>query len=226
MTSLRSAQKLWLQASRHRTIKMRFLLLFLGVLLVGCTTTDQSKVAQAVTAPLGDLNLVDAPIPESLAHAQKGPYAVPDGPGCSALMSEVRVLDADLGPDLDTPASESNPSLIERGSYRAMGAVRKTAEGVVPYRRWVRKLSGAENHDKFVQSAIIAGNVRRAYLKGLGEARGCPAPATPSTERRLAAQAAPAPPAAKAGPTPKFPVRTEPAAPRTTGGTPQTAPRR
>ena len=178
MTSLRSAQKLWLQTPLHGTIKMRFLLLFLGVLLVGCTTTDQSKVAQAVTAPLGDLNLVDAPIPESLAHAQKGPYAVPDGPGCSALMSEVRVLDADLGPDLDTPASESNPSLIERGSYRAMGAVRKTAEGVVPYRRWVRKLSGAERYSKQVAAPIAAGTVRRAFLKRMAQATDCqPRPA-------------------------------------------------
>lgn len=178
MTSLRSAQKLWLQASRHRTIKMRFLLLFLGVVLVGCTTTDQSKVAQAVTAPLGDLNLVDAPIPESLAHAQKGPYAVPDGPGCSALMSEVRVLDAGLGPDLDTPASEPGPSLIERGSNRAIGAVRKTAEGVVPYRRWGHKLSGAERCSKQVATAITAGTVRRAFLKRMAQATdGQPRPA-------------------------------------------------
>jgi hypothetical protein len=30
-----------------------------------------------------------------------------------------------------------------------------------------------------VQSAITSGNVRRGYLKGLGEARGCSSPATP-----------------------------------------------
>jgi hypothetical protein len=173
LTSLRSAQKLWLQTPLHGTIKMRFLLLFLGVLLVGCTTTDQSKVAQAVTAPLSDLNLVNAPIPESLARAQKGPYAVPDAPGCSALLSEVRALDADLGPDLDTPASESNPSLIERGSDLALGAVRQTAEGVVPYRRWVRKLSGAERYSKQVAAAIAAGTVRRAFLKGMAQASAC-----------------------------------------------------
>ncbi|HEY3696315.1 MAG TPA: hypothetical protein VGL30_11760, partial [Phenylobacterium sp.] len=35
-------------------------------------------------------------------------------------------------------------------------------------------------HDHLVQSAIVAGAVRRAYLKGLGEARGCEPPATPS----------------------------------------------
>ena len=49
--------------------------------------------------------------------------------------------------------------------------------GAIPFRGVVRKLSGAESHDRLVQSAIIAGNVRRAYLKGLGEARGCMPPA-------------------------------------------------
>jgi hypothetical protein len=44
----------------------------------------------------------------------------------------------------------------------------------------VRKLSGAERHDRFVQAAINGGAVRRAYLKGLGEAHGCQPPAAPS----------------------------------------------
>jgi hypothetical protein len=50
---------------------------------------------------------------------------------------------------------------------------------MIPLRGWVRKLTGAERHDRLVQSAITSGNVRRAYLKGLGEARGCNPPATP-----------------------------------------------
>jgi hypothetical protein len=44
----------------------------------------------------------------------------------------------------------------------------------------VRKLTGAERHDSYVAAAITAGAVRRAYLKGLGESRGCSPPATPS----------------------------------------------
>jgi hypothetical protein len=61
----------------------------------------------------------------------------------------------------------------------------------------VRKLSGAERHDHFVQNAIVAGAVRRAYLKGLGEAHGCDPPGTPShvltAEVEEARAAAPAP---------------------------------
>jgi len=41
------------------------------------------------------------------------------------------------------------------------------------------KMSGAEHYSREVAAAIAAGTVRRAYLKGLGDARGCAAPAAP-----------------------------------------------
>jgi hypothetical protein len=66
------------------------------------------------------------------------------------------------------------------------------ASSAIPYRGCVRRLSGAERHDRLVQAAIEAGAVRRGYLKGLGEARGCDPPATPShvlTEIALEAKA-------------------------------------
>jgi len=65
----------------------------------------------------------------------------------------------------------------EKGAYGLMAGA---AEGVIPFRGWVRKLTGAERHDKLVANAIGAGRVRRAYLKGLGEARGCNPPGTPA----------------------------------------------
>ena len=83
---------------------------------------------------------------------------------------------AALGADLDTPATGSNPSLIERG---ASDALRNAAEGVIPFRGWVRKLSGAERYSREVAAAIAAGTIRRAYLKGIGAAAGCAAPAAP-----------------------------------------------
>jgi hypothetical protein len=57
---------------------MRYLLT-LGALcaLTACSTTDESKATAAVATPLTDLNLVNAPIPEVLAKAQQGPYALP-----------------------------------------------------------------------------------------------------------------------------------------------------
>ncbi len=140
-------------------------------------------VTQAVTSPLSDLNLVRAPIPPVLKEALKSPYAPAPGEGCADLAAQVRALDEVLGADLDTPPTPSNPSLVERGGKEvgsaATGALKSAAEGIVPFRGWVRKLSGAERYSKEVAAAITAGTVRRAYLKGLGEARGCTAPAAP-----------------------------------------------
>jgi len=142
-----------------------------------------TQFTQAATAPLSDLNLVNAEIPAVLAAARKRPYAPPADATCAGLAAEVTALDALLGPDLDTQSSPSNPGLIERGvtevSSAAIGAVRGSAQSIVPYRSWVRKLSGAERYSKEVVAAIAAGSIRRSFLKGVGHASGCKAPAAP-----------------------------------------------
>jgi hypothetical protein len=43
----------------------------------------------------------------------------------------------------------------------------------VPFRGWVRKLSGAERYSRQVAAAIAAGAARRAFLKGLAQGKGC-----------------------------------------------------
>ncbi|PTT08725.1 hypothetical protein DBR10_08880, partial [Caulobacter sp. HMWF025] len=92
-------------------------------------------------------------------------------------------LDGALGEDFDQKSPQEDEDLLDRGrkaaGTAALGAVASAAQDMIPFRGWVRKLSGAEAHDRLVQSAIASGVVRRAYLKGLGEARGCPPPATP-----------------------------------------------
>jgi hypothetical protein len=145
--------------------------------LAACAATKPSAIEDAATTPLRDLNIVRASIPPLLSEAQKHPYLVPTDLGCEALAVDVRALDELLGPDLDAPVSESNPRLIERASKTvddaAAGALQHTAEGVVPFRGWVRQLSGAERYSKKVASAIAAGAVRRGFLRGLRAARGC-----------------------------------------------------
>lgn len=142
-----------------------------------------SQVTQAATSPLTDFNLVQAEIPTALVAAQKAPYLPPPDRTCAGLAAEVTALDAVLGPDLDTQATPANPGLVERGMTAAgdaaIGVVRGTAERIVPYRSWVRRLSGAERYSKEVAAAIAAGTIRRSFLKGLGQAGGCQAPAAP-----------------------------------------------
>ena len=142
-----------------------------------------AQVTQAAATPFNDLNLVRADIPAALMVASKAPYAPPVQKTCPAITADVQALDAALGADLDTPATASNPSLIERGTgaagNAAVGALRGAAEGVIPFRGWVRKLSGAEKYSREVAAAIAAGTIRRAYLKGVGQSMGCTAPAAP-----------------------------------------------
>ncbi len=166
--------------------------------------TGTEAVAGAATAPLSDLNLVQAKIPPALRTAHAAPYAVPATPGCEALGGELAALDEALGPDLDAPAG-APANWRERGQDAAgdaaVDALRNTAEGVVPFRGWVRKLSGAERHSREVAAAAAAGTARRAFLKGLGQAAGCAPPAAP--RQAPAPVSAPAPaPVSETGPMP------------------------
>ena len=169
-------------------------ILGLGVLLAACSSQKSSKnlndtgtapeqLGGAITAPLNDLNIIHTEIPKILRDAQKNPYTLPTEQTCPALASQIKSLDEVLGVDLDTPASPKNPGLVERSvdtiSDASVSALKRTTEAVVPFRNWVRKLSGAERNSKAVASAIAAGGIRRAYLKGIGQARHCEPPAAP-----------------------------------------------
>lgn len=142
----------------------------------------ESDLTDALATPLNDLNVMRQEIPPVLLSALDAPYAPLASSTCAAIRQAVQGLDAVLGADLDTPSHKSNPSLIERGTGLASDGVVRTVRGavdIIPFRSWVRRLSGAEKHQKKVTAAISAGAVRRAYLKGLGQAKGCQAPAAP-----------------------------------------------
>ena len=158
-------------------MKLRLVSL-LALALSACGPSKKSDFVDAATMPLRDLNVIRAHIPDVLRDAQRQPYQLPAEVSCEALLAEVRALDEALGPDLDAPASSSHPRLIERAATMAddaaVGAVERAAEGVVPYRNWVRQLSGAERYSRKVAAAIAAGAVRRGFLRGVSAARDCP----------------------------------------------------
>lgn len=138
---------------------------------------NREGLTGAASAPLRDLNVVRTKIPPILLQAYADPYARP-AEGCAGLVAEVQGLNEAMGSDLDEPPSEEG-DLIHRASDTAFGAMAGAASDLIPLRGWVRKLTGAERHSRLVNDAITAGGVRRAYLKGLGEARGCNPPGTP-----------------------------------------------
>ena len=159
----------------------------LSLVLAACSApeaTREKEFTRAATAPLSDLHIVTAEIPPVLLAALQEPYRIPTDRSCDGLATAVTALDSVLGPDLDTRATAANPGLVERGvtavGNAAIGAVRGTTERLIPYRSWVRKLSGAEKYSQQVAAAIAAGTIRRSFLKGMGQAGGCQVPASPA----------------------------------------------
>lgn len=140
---------------------------------------NTENIQGAVSAPLRDVNVVRTKIPEVLLEAMADPYARPEPASCRRIAALVGPLDEALGHDLDLPRPDEIDRM-QQGKDAALGVMASLASDAIPFRTWVRKLSGAEAHDQLVHDAIIAGAVRRAYLKGLGETRGCLPPATPS----------------------------------------------
>lgn len=148
------------------------------------STQTRPNLRDAVTAPLDDLNLKHTEIPDVLKRALAGPYEMDGMTRCEAIAAEVGRLDAALGRDLDEPPPPDRRTRIQKvgqmAGDAAVGAVEDETRSVLPFRGWVRKLSGAERRDKRVAAAINAGKIRRGYLKGAGMQMNCAPPAAPS----------------------------------------------
>ncbi len=148
------------------------------------STQTRPNLRDAVTAPLDDLNLKHVDIPDVLKRAFASPYAMDGMTRCEPIAAEVGRLDAALGPDLDEPRPPDTRTrgqkLRQAAGDAVVGAVEDETRSVLPFRGWVRKLSGAERRDKRVAAAINAGKIRRGYLKGAGMRMNCAPPAAPS----------------------------------------------
>lgn len=138
----------------------------LGVLAVCATSSPATgegrparPIVSAAEQPLRDLRVLRDPVPEVLQEALRDPYAKPDG-GCAAARAENLRLDAELGPDIDVPRPPERRT--QRLAAETVGSV--TA---LPYRGLIRRVSGAAAQDEARSAAILAGMVRRGYLKGL-----------------------------------------------------------
>jgi len=141
---------------------------------------DSSKnVASVAESPLHDLNLVHQKIPTILQYAVANPYLPLRRVTCRTLTAEISRLYVALGRDFDDPLPPRDKNVTHSGGT-GLRLLHNAAEWLIPYDGFVRTLTGAQRRDQAVVDAITAGDTRRAYLKGLGEARHCPAPASPS----------------------------------------------
>ena len=136
--------------------------------------TDRSVTARDVgMTPIQDLNIEKDEIPPLLLAAQQDPYSTAGLKKCASYTTAVQELDAVLGPDFDvaTPAERK----------LTFGTVAKSVVGsFIPFRGVIREISGANKHAQDFQDAILAGMMRRAFLKGQGLKLGCKYPARPA----------------------------------------------
>lgn len=141
---------------------------------------EKTGIPGAVESPFEDANLIRTQIPPVLLWAEQNPYELPAPTDCSQIAAEIKDLDDALGDDFDIHVVEDPEAKKGRVAGETMVAIaRDTEDDFIPFRSWVRRLSGADRHANIVRTAIYAGRVRRAYLKGLGEAIGCRYPAAP-----------------------------------------------
>jgi hypothetical protein len=133
-----------------------------------------ARIGSAITSPLSDFNLMRTEIPTILINARKTPYKFPVDAGCIWFATEIQGLDFVLGPDLDDVKVDADGNVVERELGNAtVNALKSFTEGFVPFRAWIRRLTGADSHAREVAAAGMAGIVRRSYLKGVAHARAC-----------------------------------------------------
>lgn len=155
--------------------------------------TDRTRrgLANAATTPLRDVGLIRPDIPEVL-EGLNYPYSTLSlAGGCPNILYEIGQLDAVLGEESYQPRDRR--SLTSRGadaaSDAAVDAAGDMAGDMVPFRGWVRRLSGASRAERDYAQAIEMGQMRRAFLRGYGASLGCravvpaPPPAEPARDR-------------------------------------------
>lgn len=151
-------------------------------------------VVDVASSPFRDIGLVRPEVPQTLQglgypYSNRGLHA-----GCDAVLYEIGKLDAILGDENFQPGTERGISSkgIDAIEGAVLNSARNAAGDIIPYRGWVRQISGAAKAEKEAQRAIVQGQTRRAYLRGYGAALGClnavpappPAPAVQPVDPR------------------------------------------
>lgn len=132
-------------------------------------TRTQRPFSGAVEEPLRDLSLLrDAP-PPILTAAAEAPFSLAPDATCEAVLQDIAALDAILGPDVDTTQDPEGGAI--NGTELLTGAI----GGVwsLPYRSIIRRVTGARQRESALRRAILAGMVRRGFLKGVAARAEC-----------------------------------------------------
>jgi hypothetical protein len=154
----------------------------------GRTADTRRGVSGAASIPLRDVGLMRPEIPLLLRNLQY-PYATATLTDCNAVAREISQLDGVLGPESYQPGPNRN--IWDRsGDFvedQAIQAAENTAEDLIPFRSWVRRISGANRAERDALRAVANGQQRRTFLRGYGASLGCPSiipPPPPAARQR------------------------------------------
>jgi hypothetical protein len=141
----------------------------------GRTADTRRGVSGAASIPLRDVGLIRPEIPLLLRNLQY-PYSTATLADCAAVTREINQLDSVLGPESYQPGPNRN--IWDRsGDFveeQTIQAAEDTAEDVIPFRSWVRRISGASRAERDALRAVANGQQRRTFLRGYGASLGCP----------------------------------------------------
>jgi hypothetical protein len=151
----------------------------LSVAVSSCSTGRTADTRRGVTGaaaiPLRDVGLIRPEIPLLLRNLQY-PYSTVTLSNCQAVLNEINQLDSVLGPESYQPGPNRN--IWDRsGDFveeQAIEAAENTAEDLIPFRSWVRRISGASRAERDALRAVANGQQRRTFLRGYGASLGCP----------------------------------------------------
>jgi hypothetical protein len=141
----------------------------------GRTADTRRGVTSAASIPLRDVGLIRPEIPLLLRNLQY-PYSTATLADCNAVAREINQLDGVLGPESYQPGPNRN--IWDRsGDFveeQTIEAAENTAEDLIPFRSWVRRISGANRAERDALRAVANGQQRRTFLRGYGASLGCP----------------------------------------------------
>lgn len=141
------------------------------------TRDDLTAAAnEAAVQPFRDIGVLRRKVPAALARIGD-PYAPPSGETCQWISYEIQQLDEALKGEVATNAGPDNRSIQAKGGSMAKSGATEAVRGVgsmlVPQRGLIRMLSGASKSDRLYEEAEQRGMVRRGYLRGLADSKGC-----------------------------------------------------
>lgn len=164
----------------------------LAVAVASCSTGRTSDtrrgVSDAAYVPFRDVGLIRPEIPLLLRNLQY-PYSTATLTDCAAVSREIAALDGVLGPESYQPGPNRN--IWDRsGDFveeQTIQAAQDTAADLIPFRSWVRRISGANRAEREALRAVANGQQRRTFLRGYGASLGCPSmipPPPPNVSNR------------------------------------------